>query len=407
MAPHTADDSFSSGVCIVGAKRTPYGSFLGALSSLSAPQLGAAAIRGALQSAAVDPQDVEEVFMGNVLGAGVGQAPARQAALGAGLPAPTVCTTVNKVCASGMKAVMLGALAVQSGMSSTVVAGGMESMSNAPLYLPSTARSPGLRMGHATLTDSMIHDGLWDPYDNVHMGELAERCAESRGITREQQDEHAEESVGRARAAQASGLTSEELTAVEVEGTRGRASTSVTQDEPLSKAKPERLHDLKTVFRDKDKGGTITAGNASPITDGAAALVLMSTAAAEGRGLEILGHIAGMADAEQAPCDFPTTPALAVQRALQRARVNIIDVDFWEINEAFSVVDIANRQLLGLDDDRVNVHGGSVALGHPIGASGAAILVRLLNLMKSKGGRIGVAAICNGGGGASAVVLRR
>lgn len=291
-------------------------------------------------------------------------------------------------------------------MRDIVIAGGMESMSNCPHYLPGTARDRGLRMGHAQLVDGMLKDGLWDPYNAVHMGECAEACAAERGITRQQQDAHALASVQRARAASSSGATSEEVIGVDVPGRGSMPAHAVTTDEPLTKARPELLSSLRPVFS-KAGSATVTAGNSSPITDGAAALVLASPAAASRLGLKVLARVVGMADAEQPPAHFSTTPALAIPQAIAHAGLTAADIDFYEINEAFSVVDLANRQLLQLDDDRVNLHGGSVALGHPIGASGAAILVRLVNVLRCQEARIGVAAICNGGGGASAVVIQR
>ncbi|KAK9813289.1 hypothetical protein WJX72_011932 [[Myrmecia] bisecta] len=390
-------------VCIVSAVRTPFGSLQGSLASLSATQLGALAIKGALERIKLDPEHVQEVFMGNVVSAGLGQAPARQAALGAGLPLSVACTTINKVCSSGLKAVMLGALSIQAGVNDVVIAGGMESMSNIPYYIPQ-ARG-GLRMGHKLLVDGMIKDGLWDAYHDMHMGECAEQCAIEYGFSRAQQDDHAIESVHRATKAALAGITSQEVVPVEVPGRKGEPPTLVTADEALAKMDPERLRILKPAFAKEH--GTVTAGNASPITDGAAALILMSNEKASMLGLPVLGHLRGMGDAAQDPRRFATSPALAIPKALAHAGLQQDQVDFYEINEAFSVVDLANQQLLGLDSTRVNAHGGAVALGHPVGASGAAILVRLLNVLDHNKGRIGVAAICNGGGGASAVVVQR
>ncbi|KAK9919055.1 hypothetical protein WJX75_009052 [Coccomyxa subellipsoidea] len=394
---------------IVSAVRTPFGSLQGSLSSFSATQLGSFAIKGALERVSLDPAQVQEVFMGNVLSAGLGQAPARQAALGAGLPHSVICADVNKVCASGMKAVMLAAQSIQAGVNDVVVAGGMESMSNVPYYLKG-ARS-GLRMGHGQLTDGMISDGLWDPYSNVHMGECAEACAAKYGISRQEQDEHALASHDRARAACERGHTQSEVIPIEVAGKRGRPSTLVTEDEAPGKLDAVRLRQLRPAFPPSNGAasgeGTVTAGNSSPITDGAAALVLMSAAKAATLGFKALGTVLGYADAAQAPQEFTTAPALAIPKALAVAGVQPGEVFCYEINEAFSVVDLVNRRLLQLDSGRVNMHGGSVALGHPLGASGAAIIVRLLTVLGANEGRIGVAAICNGGGGASALVLRR
>ncbi|EIE21837.1 acetyl-CoA acetyltransferase [Coccomyxa subellipsoidea C-169] len=390
---------------IVSAVRTPFGSLQGSLSSLSATQLGSFAIQGALERISLEPGQVQEVFMGNVLSAGLGQAPARQAALGAVLPQSVICTTVNKVCASGMKAVMLAAQSIQTGANEVVVAGGMESMSNVPYYLKG-ARS-GLRMGHGQLTDGMISDGLWDPYSDVHMGECAEACAAKYGISREEQDAHALASHDRATAARERGYTKSEVIHIEVVGKRGRPSTMVTEDEAPGKLDAARLRQLRPAFPLPSGEGTVTAGNASPITDGAAALVLMSAAKAAAMGLKVLGTVLGYADAAQAPQEFTTAPAQAIPKAISAARVAPSQVYCYEINEAFSVVDLVNRRLLQLDPERVNMHGGSVALGHPIGASGAAIIVRLLTVLGANNGSVGVAAICNGGGGASALVLRR
>lgn len=395
---HTSRD-----VCIVGAVRTPFGAFQGSLAPLSATHLGSLAIKASLERAGLHPSHVQEVIMGNVISAGLGQAPARQAALGAGLPPTTVCSTVNKVCASGMKAVMLATQSIQTGTHDIVIAGGMESMSNVPYYLPQ-ARS-GYRLGHGTLLDGLLHDGLWDPHVDQHMGQCAESCAQKYGISRSQQDDHALETFRRADEAAMSGATGMEVTPVQVPGKQGAMPSSVMTDEALLKVKPDKLRSLPPAF--VMEGGTVTAGNSSIIADGAAALVLVSAERASELGLRVLAHIRGYADAAQEPQDFPTSPALAVPIALARARMQQQDVDYWEINQAFSVVDIVNQQLLGLNPDRVNVHGGATALGHPIGASGAAIIVRLLSVLDRHNGKSGVATICNGGGGASAIVLQR
>lgn len=389
--------------CIVGAARTPMGSFLGSLSSLTAPQLGAAAIRGALERSGLDADAVQEVFMGNVVSAGLGQAPARQAALAAGLPASAPCTQVNKVCASGLKAVMMGALTLQAGLNDVVVAGGMESMSNIPHY--ARGLRGGLRMGDGALVDGMLQDGLWDAHLDVHMGEIAERCADAHGFTRQQQDGHAVECARRARAAGDAGLLAREIVPVSVPGKRGGPPQPVSEDEPPARFDASKVPTLRPAFR--PKGGTVTAANASAIADGAAAVVLTSGEVATARGLKVLARIRGMADAAQAPEHFPTSPALAIRKLLGRAGLRVDEVDYWEVNEAFSLVDLVNQKLLGLSADRVNVHGGAVALGHPIGASGARLLVTLLTVLESRAGRYGVAAICNGGGGASAVLIER
>jgi len=332
--------------------------------------------------------------MGNVIASGMGQAPARQAAQMAGLPDSTCCTTVNKVCSSGMKAVTLGSQEIVLGNADVLVAGGMESMSNVPYYLPK-ARF-GARMGDATMVDGLVFDGLWDPYDNCHMGGHAELCAETHGITREMQDAHADESYRRARAAS----FGDEIAPVTVKSRKG--DVIVTADDECA-PEPRPASAAKPAFKKKD--GTVTAANASTISDGAAALVLMSRSQAEAAGAPILATIRSSADAEQEPCWFTTAPAAAIPKALARAGLAISDVDFFEINEAFSVVSVANNQLLGLDPTRVNVRGGAVSIGHPIGASGARIVVTLLSVLREKGGKIGVAGICNGGGGASAIVI--
>ncbi|BBN11775.1 acetyl-CoA C-acetyltransferase [Marchantia polymorpha subsp. ruderalis] len=388
-------------VVIVAAKRTPFGGFHGGLASLSAVQLGSVAIKAAVEEANVKPEQVQELFMGNVLSSGLGQAPARQAALEAGLSLHCVCTTVNKVCASGMKAVMLGAQSIAMGVNDLVVAGGMESMSNAP-YLMSRARAPK-HTGELKLQDSMMRDGLWDPIKNVSMGDIAESCAAEMNISREDQDQHAIRSYERATAAQATGILSHEIVPLTISGQKGKENV-VSQDEECSKFDPEKLQSLHPAFKGD---GTVTAGNSSTISDGAAVLVLSSAAFAEKEGLKILARVRGFGDAEQAPEKFPTSPALAIPRALNHAGLQLKDVDLFEINEAFSVVDIANQQLLGLSPDQVNVYGGAVSLGHPIGASGARIIMSLITGLAFKNLKVGVAAVCNGGGGASAIVVER
>eukprot|EP00198_Chlamydomonas_reinhardtii_P005552 XP_001694888.1 acetyl-CoA C-acetyltransferase [Chlamydomonas reinhardtii] len=388
--------------CIVSAVRTPLGAFQGALSSYTAPELGSIAIRGALERAGVRPEDVDEVLLGNVISANLGQAPATQASLGAGLPPSTPCTLVNKVCSSGLKAVMLAATAIMAGTADVVVAGGFESMSNAPHYMPAARR--GLRLGDGAVVDGLVKDGLWDPYSNIHMGSCAELCADRYAISRQMQDEHALQSHQRAVAAAAAGHTLAEIVPRRRQEGRRRLWRFIWEDEGLAKMDPARLPGLKPYFR-RDGGGSVTAGNSSPMTDGAAALVVASYDAVQRLGLPLLAVVRGFADAQQSPEWFTTAPAAVVPRALRRAGVEAAEVDYWEVNEAFSVVDVANRQLLGLPADRVNAHGGSVALGHPIGASGARILVTLLNVLRARGGRLGCAAICNGGGGASGVVV--
>ncbi|KAL5722594.1 acetyl-CoA C-acetyltransferase [Ranunculus cassubicifolius] len=388
-------------VCIVGIARTPIGAFLGTLSSLSATKLGSIAIQGALKKANVDPSLVEEVFFGNVLSANLGQAPARQAALGAGIPNSVVCTTVNKVCASGMKATMLAAQSIQLGINDVVVAGGMESMSNAPKYLAEARK--GSRLGHDTIVDGMLKDGLWDVYNDVGMGVCAEMCADQHTITRDEQDDYAIQSFERGIAAQSSGAFAWEIVPVEVPGGRGKPSILVDKDEGLGKFDPAKLRKLRPSF--KENGGSVTAGNASSISDGAAALVLVCGAKALELGLQVIAKITGYADAAQAPELFTTAPALAIPKAISNARLEASQIDYYEINEAFSVVALANQKLLGIDPEKINVHGGAVSLGHPLGCSGARILVTLIGVLKQRNQRYGVGGVCNGGGGASALVL--
>lgn len=387
-------------VCIVGAARTPMGSLLGSLSSLSAVELGTAAIQAAIRRSGVEPSLVEEVYMGNVLSANLGQAPARQASIGAGLFHYTSCTTINKVCASGMKATILGAQSIMLGVAECVVVGGMESMSNTPYYL--TKARQGYRFGNGEVVDGLSKDGLWDVYNNFAMGNCAEICAESHGFGREEQDEHAILTNQRAIAAAEAGAFDWELVSVDVKGPKGKGVVRVESDESLRKFDAAKVRQLKPVFKE---GGTVTAANSSGISDGAAALVLVSGEKAKELGLQVLARIRGFADAAQSPELFTTSPALAIPKALERAGVEKADVDYFEINEAFSVVALANQKLLQIPAERLNVHGGAVALGHPLGCSGARILVTLLGVLRNKGGRIGVAGVCNGGGGASAMVL--
>ncbi|XP_021766357.1 acetyl-CoA acetyltransferase, cytosolic 1-like [Chenopodium quinoa] len=388
-------------VCIVGVARTPMGGFLGTLSSLTATKLGSVAIEGALKRANIDPSLVQEVIFGNVLSANLGQAPARQAALGAGIPNTVVCTTVNKVCASGMKAVMLAAQSIQLGLNDVVVAGGMESMSNAPKYIAEARK--GSRLGHDTLVDGMLKDGLWDVYNDCGMGVCAELCAEHHAVTREDQDNYACQSFERGVAAQEAGAFSWEIVPVEVSGGRGKPTTVVDKDEGPTKYDPAKLRKLRPSF--KADGGTVTAGNASSISDGAAAIVLVSGQKALELGLEVIAKISGYGDAAQAPENFTTAPALAIPKAISHAGLNASQIDYYEINEAFAVVSVANMKLLGLSEDKVNVHGGAVSLGHPLGCSGARIIVTLLGVLRQKSGKYGVAGVCNGGGGASALVV--
>ncbi|KAL9230020.1 hypothetical protein vseg_005420 [Gypsophila vaccaria] len=388
-------------VCVVGVARTPMGGLLGSLSSLSATKLGSIAIECALRRAGIDPSLVQEVFFGNVLSANLGQAPARQAALGAGIPNSVVCTTINKVCSSGMKATMLAAQSIHLGANDIVIAGGMESMSNAPKYI-AQART-GSRLGHDTIIDGMLKDGLWDVYNDFGMGMCAEICADKFKFSREEQDNFAIRSYERGIAAQKSGAFVWEIAPVKIAGVRGKPSSTIDRDESLNKFDPPKLKKLPPSF--KKNGGSVTAGNASLISDGAAALVLVSGEKAKKLRLQVIARIRGFADAAQAPEWFTTAPALAIPKAISAAGLETSQVDFYEINEAFSVVALANQKLLALDPEKVNVHGGAVSLGHPLGCSGARILVTLLGVLRQKNGRIGVAGICNGGGGASALVL--
>ncbi|MBE5321112.1 acetyl-CoA C-acyltransferase [Pedobacter sp. MR2016-19] len=387
-------------VVIVSAVRTPIGSFGGSLAQFSATQLGGFAIKAAIEKAGLKPEQIQEVYMGNVLSANVGQAPATQAAKFAGLP-DLPATTINKVCASGTKAIMLAAQSIANGDNEIIVAGGMESMSNVPYYLDK-ARN-GYRLGHGQITDGLVKDGLWDVYNDYHMGAAAELCATECRISREEQDNFAIESYKRAQAAQTSGKFANEIVAIEVKDRKGEIILVDTDDEPTA-VKFDKIPSLKPVFK---KDGTVTAANASTLNDGAAALVLMSADKAKELGLIPLAKILGYADAQQAPEWFTTAPSKAIPLALHKAGINIKDVDYFEINEAFSVVSIANNQLLKLSESQVNVNGGAVSLGHPLGASGARIVVTLLSVLAQNNGKIGVAGICNGGGGASALVIEK
>ena len=387
-------------VVIVSAVRTPIGSFMGALSSVPATKLGAAAIKGALNKINLDPKLVDEVLMGNVVQAGNGQAPARQAALYAGLSESVACTTVNKVCASGMKAVMQGAQAIMAGDAEIVVAGGMENMSLIPHYVH---LRNGVKFGPTSLVDGMQKDGLTDAYDNNAMGVCADLCASEYNITREAQDNFAIQSYERSAAAWEAGKFDAEIVPVEVPQRRGDAIV-VSKDEEYTNVKLDKIPSLAAVFT---KEGTVTAANASTINDGAAALVLMSEEKAQSLGLTPLAYIKSYADAAQEPKWFTTAPAKALPKALDKAGLTVADVDFFEFNEAFAVVGLANAQILGLDNDKINVNGGAVSLGHPLGCSGARIIVTLINVLNQNNAKIGAAAICNGGGGASAIVIER
>ena len=386
-------------VVIVSAVRTPIGSFGGVLSGVSAPMLGAAAIKGALQKAGIGPELVEEVYMGNVLQANVGQAPARQAAIFAGISENVPCTTINKVCSSGMKAVMMAAQAIKAGDADIMVAGGMENMSAVPHYLP-TSRT-GVKLGDVSLVDGLVKDGLTDVYNAKHMGLCAETCATEHNYSREDQDAFALESYKRSADAWAAGKFADEIVPVEVPQRKGDP-ISITKDEEYTKVDPTKVPQLRPVFK---KDGTITAANASTINDGASAMVIMSADKAAELGLTPIAKITGYADAAQEPEWFTTAPAKALPKALAKAGVELSSVDYFEFNEAFSVVGLANTDILGLDAAKVNVNGGAVSLGHPLGASGARIVSTLISVLRQNGGKIGAAAICNGGGGASAMVI--
>ncbi|KAI5815418.1 Thiolase, N-terminal domain-containing protein [Pyronema omphalodes] len=388
-------------VYIVSSIRTPLGGFQGSLASLTATQLGSHAIKAAVAKAGVKPEDVEEVIFGNVLSANLGQNPARQCALGAGLSQSVVCTTVNKVCASGMKAIILGAQTIMTGNADIVVAGGTESMSNVPYYMP--AARNGARFGHKEIIDGVLKDGLTCAYDEKHMGLAAEQCASDHSITREQQDDYAIASYEKAQAATAAGLFKDEIAPVEVSGGRGKPNKIVDTDDEVKNLNPEKLRAMRPAFL--PNGGTVTAPNASPINDGAAATVLVSAKKLKELGLTPIAKILGWGDAEHEPVKFTTAPALAIPKAIKHAGLEASQVDFYEINEAFSVVALANLKLLNLDAAKVNVNGGAVAIGHPLGASGARVVTTLVHVLKQKGGKIGCAGICNGGGGASAIVV--
>lgn len=390
----------SKEVVIVSAARTPIGSFLGSLSTVPAPKLGSIAIKGALNKINLKPEMVDEVLMGNVVQAGTGQAPARQAAIYAGIPNTVPCTTVNKVCASGMKAVMQGAQAIALGDANIVVAGGMENMSLIPHYLH--ART-GTKFGPTTLVDGMQKDGLVDAYDQNAMGVCADACAVEYNFSREDQDNFAIQSYKRSAEAWEAGKFDNEIVPVEVPQRRGDAFV-VSKDEEYTNVKMEKIPALRPAFT---KDGTVTAANASTINDGAGAVILMSKDKANELGLKILATIKSYADAAQEPEWFTTAPAKALPKALNKAGITLEDVDYFEFNEAFSVVGLANMKLLGLNDSNVNVNGGAVSLGHPLGCSGVRILITLLNVLEQNNAKIGAAAICNGGGGASAIVIER
>jgi len=384
-------------VFIVSAKRTPIGGLLGGLSGFTAPQLGALAISWAYEAVGIQPEWIDSVYMGNVLSAGIGQSPARQAAVFAGIPYEADATTVNKVCASGLKATALAAQQIQLGLDELVIAGGMESMSNVPHY---AYLRTGTKLGSLNLTDGMVKDGLWDAYHDFHMGSAAELGVKKYGLTRAELDDYALASYQKAQSATASGKFAPEL--LSVEAPRKKDTVTVSTDEDIYNLIPEKVATLPPVF---EKDGVLTAANSSNLNDGAAALLLASASAVERYGLQPMARIVAFADGAQAPEWFTTSPSVAITKALRRARLSLSDIDFLEINEAYASVVPSNQKILGFDPEKVNVYGGAVALGHPIGASGARILVTILNVLQQEGGRYGVAAICNGGGGASAMIV--
>ncbi|MDF1549175.1 MAG: acetyl-CoA C-acyltransferase [Bacteroidales bacterium] len=385
-------------VYIISAARTPIGSFGGSLSSVSATKLGEFAIRGAISKASIDPKEINEVFMGNVISANLGQAPARQAALFAGIPNTVPCTTVNKVCSSGMKSVMIAAQTIMTGDNEVVVAGGMENMSSVPYYVDSVRK--GNKLGDQKLIDGLLKDGLTDVYNNYHMGNAAELCADEFKISREEQDRFSIQSYKRSAKAWEEGKFANEVVNVEIESRKGKIV--VDKDEEYTNVVFDKIPSLRPVFQ---KDGTVTAANASTINDGAAAFVLASKEKTEELGLKPLAKIIGYADAAHEPEWFTTAPAKAIPKAIAKAGLKPRDIDYYEINEAFAVVALAAIQELALDESKVNVNGGGISLGHPLGASGARILVTLINVLKQNNGKYGVAALCNGGGGASAVVV--
>ena len=385
-------------VVIVSAVRTPMGSFGGSLSSVPATKLGAAAIKGAIDKINLDPKEIQEVYMGNVLQANLGQAPARQAAVFAGINENVPCTTVNKVCASGMKSISLAAQSIKCGDAEVVIAGGMENMSMVPHYY--SARN-AVKLGDVKVLDGMVKDGLTDVYNKVHMGVCADQCADEHNITREDQDNFAINSYKKSAEAWSNGNFSEEVVPVSVPQRRGD-DVIVSEDEEYKNVKLEKIPQLRAVF---NKEGTVTAANASTLNDGASALILMSKEKADALGIKPLAKITSYADAAHEPKWFTTAPAKAVPVALEKANLSTNDIDYWELNEAFSVVGIVNTKLLGLNPEKVDVNGGAVALGHPLGSSGSRIIVTLINVLKQNNGKYGAAGICNGGGGASAMVI--
>ncbi|WP_194973232.1 acetyl-CoA C-acyltransferase [Aquiflexum lacus] len=388
-------------VYIISAVRTPLGSFGGKLSGLTAVELGSIAIKGALEKAGVEPKEVDEVLMGNVISANLGQAPARQAAIGAGIGYNVPCTTINKVCSSGMKAVMFAAQSIMTGQNDVIVAGGMESMSNVPYYVPK-ARF-GYKYGNAEFVDGLVKDGLFEVYYKFPMGNCADNTAREMNISREDQDNYAIQSYNRSAEAWKSGAFKDEVIPVTIKGRKGE-TIIIDEDEEFKNVMFDKIPSLRPVF---DKEGTVTAANASTMNDGASALVLMSKEKVQELGLKPIAKIIGFADAAQDPLWFTTTPAVAIPKAIKNAGLTERDIDFYEINEAFAAVAIANQRQLNLDNDKLNVFGGAVSLGHPLGASGARIISTLCSVLNQKKGKIGVAGICNGGGGASAIVIEK
>ena len=386
-------------IVIVAAKRTPMGSFGGSLSSIPATKLGSIAIQGVLEDVSLDPKLVDEVYMGNVLQANLGQAPCKQAAIYAGIPEHTPCTTINKVCASGMKAISLAVQSIKCGDSEIVVAGGMENMSSVPHYY--NARK-AKKLGDIQLIDGMVKDGLTDVYNKVHMGTCADECAKKYNISREEQDQFAIESYQKASSASSNGLFKDEIVKVSVPQ-RKKEDIVIKADEEFNNVKIEKIPNLKPVF---SKDGTVTAANASTLNDGASAVILMTEEKAKDLNIKPLAEIISYADASQEPKWFTTTPTKAINKALLKANLSVKDVDFWELNEAFSVVGLVNTKLLDIEPNKVDVNGGAVALGHPLGSSGSRIIVTLIHVLKQNNGNIGAAGICNGGGGASALIIR-
>jgi acetyl-CoA C-acetyltransferase len=383
-------------IVIVSYSRTPLGAFLGSLSSFSAIDLGKHALAGALEQSTLQAKDIEQVIFGNVLSANLGQAPAKQIAIGAGIPTSAVCTTVNQVCASGMKAIIIGAAEIKLGNAEIAAVGGTESMSNVPFYFPKARQ--GNKLGHTEMVDGLIKDGLWDPYNNVHMGEAGEECAARYKKTREDQDAFALLSYTRAAEASKLDVVIKHINPLKMP----RTNALISADEQITKNDPAKMKTLRPAFRE---GGTVTAANASSLNDGAAALIISSGKRATSSSLPVLARIVASAEVSQDPILFTTSPAIAVKKALEKANLTLNDIDFFEINEAFSVVALANIEILGIDVNKVNVFGGAVALGHPLGCSGARIVTTLLSVLEHRKGRYGCASVCNGGGGASAIII--